>query len=150
MRWPPISHGTASSASTGALRIRSTPFGLARVARQAAGVDDGREHEPHRLELALQAGIPAQARDEAREVRDHDLGINALQPVHAAEEAERGNRGVGVAEREGEHRQHLLAMGHLAHHALLDQRAGGVGHALQLGQFGRPGEGRSRRHEVQR
>ena len=31
-RWPPISRGTAVCASTGALRIKSTPFGFARVA----------------------------------------------------------------------------------------------------------------------
>jgi hypothetical protein len=33
-RWPPISRGTRSAESTGALRIRSTPLGFARVPRQ--------------------------------------------------------------------------------------------------------------------
>jgi hypothetical protein len=32
MRWPPARNGTDASAFCGALRIRSTPFGLARVA----------------------------------------------------------------------------------------------------------------------
>jgi hypothetical protein len=62
-----------------------------------------------------------------------------MQTVHAAEEADRGHVGVGVAERDREHRVGRAADRHLAHRALLQVRAAGGHDGVQLGQFGQHG-----------
>ena len=80
------------------LVIASSP-GAARVSAQ--------EHEQHAHlpEQLVQRGVPREPRDEVVQVSRDDARADALEPVHAAEETDGGQRRIGVAERDRMHRQ---------------------------------------------
>ena len=66
------------------------PCGLARVPRSMPpGIDDGHEHQAHPLQQRMQRRVPWQPHDQAVQPGDDDVGADALEPVHAAEEAQR-------------------------------------------------------------
>ncbi|EWS52588.1 hypothetical protein X551_04623 [Methylibium sp. T29] len=109
----------------------------ARAAPQAARIDQRHEHQAQHVELAVQQHVPRQAVHHAAQAGQHHLGADPLQPVHAAEEAHRRQRRIGVAQRDGVNRQaEAVADAHLAHHALLQVRAALLDDALQFGEFG--------------
>ena len=98
MRWPPISKGTRLHRihRRVAHQVDAVRVG-AGAAQHAAGIDERHEHQPHRLELAVQRRVPAQAhRPGCRRKAITTCGADALQAVHAAEEADGRHAGSGL------------------------------------------------------
>ena len=104
----------------------------ARAQRHASGVDDGHEHQSHRLELFVQRAVPLQAHHQALQVGDHHARANALQAMDAAEIAHGGHFRRGVAQRHHVHRIAATAgQAGLAQHARLEPICAQFDDALQ-------------------
>ena len=99
MRCPPARNGTRPSAFCGALRIRSTPFGFERVrAHMPPGLTIGMKTSRIDAQLFAEQFVPFEAAQQRAHVVEDQLRADALQPVHAAEKADRGRFGVGRAD----------------------------------------------------
>ena len=106
----------------------------ARAQPQPARIDQRHEDQPERLELALLHPVPGQAADQRAQIGQHHLGADALQAVHAAEQADRRRLRILAAHRHHRHRQTAARHLDLAGGAHPNPGAGLGNQPLQLDQ----------------